>query len=86
MLNDKLKLVNDDTENDLKVGVYGLLYKCYKKQNKIELSLTMLEKYTKYNDSLTLENYNLAVMEQAIQKEYEEKLYVNNSKNRKETI
>ncbi len=82
---DILKLVNDDTENDLKVGVYGLLYKCYKKQNKIELSLTMLEKYTKYNDSLTLENYNLAVMEQAIQKEYEEKLYVNNSKNRKVT-
>ncbi len=80
-----LKLVNDDTENELKVGIYGLLYKCYKKQNKIEQSLIMLEKYTKYNDSLTMENYNLAVMEAAIQKEYEEKLDVNNSMNRKKT-
>jgi tetratricopeptide (TPR) repeat protein len=40
-----LKLVKDDTENELKVGVYNLLYKCYKKQNKIELSLAMHEKY-----------------------------------------
>jgi tetratricopeptide (TPR) repeat protein len=80
-----LKLVNEDTENELKVGIYNLLYKCYKKQNKIELSLAMHEKYAKYNDSLATENYNLAVMEEAIQKEYKEKLQVNNSKNRKTT-
>jgi tetratricopeptide (TPR) repeat protein len=80
-----LKLVNEDTENELKVGIYNLLYKCYKKQNKIELSLVMHEKYAKYNDSLATENYNLAVMEEAIQQEYKEKLNVNNSKNRKKT-
>jgi tetratricopeptide (TPR) repeat protein len=80
-----LKLVKDDTENELKVGVYNLLYKCYKKQNKIELSLAMHEKYAKYNDSLATENYNLAVMEEAIQKEYKEKLHVNNSKNKEKT-
>lgn len=80
-----LKLVKDDTENELKVGIYNLLYKCYKKQNKIELSLAMHEKYAKYSDSLAKENYNLAVMEEAIQKEYKEKLHVNNSNNRKKT-
>jgi tetratricopeptide (TPR) repeat protein len=69
-----LKLVNEDTENELKVGVYNLLYKCYKKQNKIELSLAMHEKYVKYNDSLTIENNNLAVIEEAIQNEYNEKV------------
>ncbi len=80
-----LKLVKDDTANELKVGIYNLLYKCYKKQNKIELSLAMHEKYAKYNDSLAKENYNLAVMEEAIQKEYKEKLQVNNSKNTQKT-
>jgi tetratricopeptide (TPR) repeat protein len=80
-----LKLVNEDTENELKVGIYNLLYKCYKKQNKVELSLAMHEKYAKYNDSLAKENYNLAIMEEAIQKEYKEKLHVNNSENRKKT-
>jgi len=80
-----LKLVKEDTENELKVAVYSLLYRCYKKQNKMELSLAMHEKYAKYNDSLAAENYNLAVMEEAIQKEYKEKLHVNNSKNRKRT-
>ncbi len=80
-----LKLVNDETENELKVGVYNLLYRCYKKQNKMELSLAMHEKYAKYNDSLATENYNLAVMEEAIQKEYKEKLHVNDLNNRKRT-
>ena len=45
----------------------------------------MHEKYAKYNDSLAKENYNLAIMEEAIQKEYKEKLHVNNSENRKKT-
>lgn len=80
-----LKLVKDDTENELKVGIYYLLYKCYKKQNKIDLSLAMHEKYAKYNDSLATENFNLAVMEEAIQKEYKEKLHVNNLENKKKT-
>lgn len=69
-----LKLVNDDTANELKANLYNLLYKCYKAQNKLDLSLAMHEKYATYNDSLQIEKNNFAIIENAIQKEYKEKL------------
>ncbi len=70
---DILKLVKVDTQNELKVNLYNLLYKCYKSQGNSELSLAMHENFVIYNDSLQKEKDNLAIVENAIQKEYEEK-------------
>ena len=70
-----LKLVEDDTENELKVELYNLLYKCYKAQNKYSLSLGMHEKREVYNDSLKIEKDNMVIIKDAVQKEYENKLF-----------
>ena len=72
---DVLKLVKGDTRNELKVGLYELLYKCYKSQNKYDLSLSMHEKRVIYNDSLQLQKNKTVIVREAIQNEYEAKLY-----------
>ncbi len=76
-----LKLVKEDTPNELKTNLYQLLYKCYKAQNKYGLSLKMHEKYVIYNDSLQIENDNTAIIKEAIQNEFEAKLHKNQLEN-----
>ncbi|MFK8010131.1 MAG: tetratricopeptide repeat protein [Saprospiraceae bacterium] len=69
-----LKLVKDDTQNELKANLYNLLYKCYKAQNKYNRSLEMHEKYVTYNDSVQIEKDDNLIMKEAIQNEFELKL------------
>ena len=73
-----LELVENNTEHELKTNIYLLLYKCYKLQNRFDLSLTMHEKFAMYNDSLQIEKNNMAIIEEAIQREFDEKLVESN--------
>ncbi|MFK7773219.1 MAG: tetratricopeptide repeat protein [Saprospiraceae bacterium] len=76
-----LKLVKENTPNELKANLYNLLYKCYKSQNKYSLSLQMHEKYVTYNDSLQIEKNNIAIIKDAIQNEFDDKLHQNQLEN-----
>lgn len=73
-----------DANNRVKRTIYQLLYKCYKAQNKLGLSLKMHEKFTVYNDSLQLEKNNFAVAREAVKNEFEDKLYQTQLENEKE--
>ena len=67
-------LIEDDTENQLKADLYEVLYSCYKRQQKFDLSLQMHEKYLMYRDSVQKEKNAIAIIEEAIQSEFDEKL------------
>ncbi|MCF8427680.1 MAG: tetratricopeptide repeat protein [Bacteroidia bacterium] len=75
----ELSKLNGDIS--LKVKVYKLLHTCYKKQNKLEQSLAMLENYTIYHDSLLMEENNMVVIKEAIQGEFAIKLFNNQLQN-----
>ncbi|WP_046757088.1 tetratricopeptide repeat protein [Kordia jejudonensis] len=55
--------------------IYELLYKCYKAQKKLGLSLEMYEQYTMYDDSIQAEKNKFAVAREAVKNEFEKKLY-----------
>lgn len=69
-----LKLVQTDTENELKAELYHLLYKCYKSKNEYKTSLNLLEKYTLYRDSVAYEKRNFTIIKDAIKVSYNERL------------
>jgi len=50
---------------------HHLLYRCYKAKGNLPLALSMHEKYVMYNDSLFVEEDNLAITRQALQTEHE---------------
>ncbi|MFK7746864.1 MAG: tetratricopeptide repeat protein [Kordia sp.] len=66
-----------------KRNLYELLYKCYKAQNKLGLSLQMHEQYTVYNDSIKAEKNAFAVAREAVKNEFEAKLYQTQVENEK---
>ena len=70
--------------NEVKRTVYQLLYKCYKAQDKLDLSLKMHEKYTVYNDSIQIEKNSFAVAREAVKNEFDVKLHETKLKNEKE--
>lgn len=61
-------------DKSLTASVSELLYKGYKRQHRLGLSLNMLEQYQLYHDSLLAEENQIAVVREAIQKEFELKL------------
>lgn len=65
-----LAMLGSDSTIDSKANLYNLLYKCYKKTNKIDLSHQMYEKYIVYNDSVVKEQSNLELMKEAVNQEY----------------
>lgn len=80
---DVLKLIQPNTENELKANLYNLLYKCYKAQGNNSLSLEMLEKYSIHNDSVQIEKNNSKIIREAIKSEFETKLQENQLANNK---
>ena len=70
-----LKEVEDTPGYSMKANVHQLLYRYYKEKGNYPLSLTMHEKYLIYNDSLLIEKDNIAVIREAIQSDYETKLF-----------
>lgn len=81
--NDVLKLLKEDTAHQLKADIYNLLYKCYKDKGAYDTSLLMHEKYTVYNDSVQIEKNKLSIIEEAIQKDFDEKLFDTKIENEK---
>ncbi len=72
-----LKRLPPGTNNKTKKDIYELLYKCYKAQNKLGLSLEMYELKTKYQDSIQSEKNNFAVIREAVKNDFEVQLYEN---------
>jgi len=72
-----------DTFKEFKRDLYELLYKCYKSQNKFDLSLKMYENYTVYNDSIQQEKNSFAVVSEAVKNDFELQVYENKLENEK---
>jgi len=79
-----LKLVQPEALNHLKADLYNLLYKCYKAKRDYTLALSMYEQYGIYSDSVQIEKNNIVIIREAIQNEYDRKLYENNLESEKE--
>lgn len=70
-------IIDANTDKQTKVSLYNLLYNCYKKSNKIELSHKMYDKYVVYNDSVLRDLSNLDLMKEAVNQEFKIKLLKN---------
>lgn len=83
-----LARLTSDSDNDIQKETYALLYKCYKTQKKMALSLKMHELYTIYNDSIQLKKNNFAVAREAVKSYFELKLSesIRKSENEKATL
>ncbi|WP_339836786.1 tetratricopeptide repeat protein [uncultured Flavobacterium sp.] len=75
--------LDSNSNNELKVDLYELLYKCYKEQNNLKKSLEMFEEYTIYKDSIQLEKNNFAVIREAVKNEFDVKLHENKLESKK---
>lgn len=78
------KLMQGELSIELLASGYRLLYELYKKQGDSELALLMLEKFTLYNDSVKLEMNEIAVIKEAIQSDFDNKLIQEQLKSEKE--
>ena len=72
-----LKKIDNQTGKELKVSLYSLLYKCYKAKGDYKSSLFMQEQYLINRDSIQIEKNKLAIIREAIKKEYESKIQQN---------
>ena len=71
-------------DHAMKIDLYELLHKCYKSKNEHQLSLTMLENYRMYSDSLRKDQDHISVIKNAIQSDYEEEIFSNQLLSQKE--
>ncbi len=69
--------IDESIDKKTKASLYNLLYNCYKKSNKIELSHKMYDKYVVYNDSVLREQSNLELIKEAVNQEFKIKLLKN---------
>ena len=60
-----------------KSALFQLLYKSYKKQGKFEIALEMNEQYLLYADSVLIEENKTAIVREALQADYNAKLFDN---------
>lgn len=72
------------TSHSSKKELYELLYQCYKHQDKLDLSLEMLEISNKYNDSIQLKKNSFAVARELVRSDYESQLNENKLNDEKE--
>lgn len=72
-----LTIIDSTSDKNAKAGLYNLLYQCYRKNNKVELSHKMYEKYIVYNDSIVKEQSNLTLIKEAVNQEFKIKLAKN---------
>jgi tetratricopeptide (TPR) repeat protein len=71
---DVLTIIDSTSDKNSKVSLYNLLYQCYKKNSKTELSHKMYENYIVYNDSIVKEQSNLELIKEAVNQEFKIKL------------
>ena len=73
-----------NTNNELKLHLYDLLYKLYQVENNPSKSLKMFQKYTIYKDSIQLEKNKITLIREVIKNEFIDVLQQNKLKNEKE--
>jgi tetratricopeptide (TPR) repeat protein len=78
------KLMQGELSIELLASGYRLLYELYKRQGNSELALSSLEKFTLYNDSIKIEMNEIAVIKEAIQSDFDNKLIQEQLKSEKE--
>lgn len=78
------QLMLEESSIDLLASGSRLLYELYKRQGKTELALSMLEKFTEYNDSIKIQMNEIAVIKEAIQSDFDNKLIQEQLKSEKE--
>ena len=79
-----LESAHEYRDHAMKIDLYELLHKCYKSRNEHQLSLTMLENYRMYSDSLRQDQDHISVIKTAIQTEYEAKIFNTQLRNEQE--
>lgn len=72
-----LNKIDNQTGKALKVSLYSLLYQCYKAKGDYKSSLFMQEQFLIFQDSIQIEKNKLAIIREAIKKEYENKIQKN---------
>ncbi len=72
-----IPIIDESIDKKTKASLYNLLYNCYKKSDKIELSHKMYDKYVVYNDSVLRDQSNLELMKEAVNQEFKIKLLKN---------
>lgn len=70
-----LQKVDSNTERGVKAKLYKLLYQCYKANGNYDSSLEMHENYVTINDSIQNDKYSVSIIREAIQNEYDSKLF-----------
>ena len=75
LLQDIIELPQNNSNHSIKLGAYKLLYEYYKKQNRIPLALTMLEKYSLYYDSVNLNDNKLEMVREVLVSQHEKQLF-----------
>ncbi len=74
LIEEVYSLIDEETSVELLVKIYDVLYRCYKKQNKLGLSLEMLEKYNIYNERLTKQKKDFDIIREVINREFADEL------------
>jgi tetratricopeptide (TPR) repeat protein len=69
-----LGMSDGSTNKYIKASLYNLLYKCYQKEGKLDLSHAMYEQYIVYNDSIIEEQSDLNLVKEAVNQEFKIKL------------
>ncbi len=78
-----LMLLKNLSNNSLRASSYKLLYECYREQGHLQEALEMNELYLTYSDSVRKEENNIAVVRNAIQSDFEAKLFSSQLENEK---
>lgn len=79
-----LENLPSNTFKEYKRDLYELLYKCYKDQNRLDLSLEMYENFTIYSDSIKAEKNSFEVAQEAAKNDFELKLQESQEENENE--
>jgi tetratricopeptide (TPR) repeat protein len=76
--------LDKNSDNELKLNLYDLLYKIYQADNNPKKSLEMYQEYSIYKDSVQLERNKLTLIREVVKIEFDDLLLKNEQKIQKE--
>ncbi len=76
--------LDKNSDNELKLNLYDLLYKIYQADNNPKKSLEMYQEYSIYKDNLQLERNKLTLIREVVKNEFDDILQKNEQKIQKE--
>jgi tetratricopeptide (TPR) repeat protein len=76
--------LDKNSDNELKLNLYDLLYKIYQADNNPKKSLEMYQQYSIYKDSVQLERNKLTLIREVVKIEFDDLLLKNEQKIQKE--